>query len=56
MIDFSGLLRADSAALAVIMALRRRGRAERQPIACAGLPDSLLSLAVVYGVEELVSA
>ena len=54
-VDFSGLLQADSAALAVILALRRRAHVERRPVGFAGLPDALHSLAVVYGVEELVT-
>jgi phospholipid transport system transporter-binding protein len=55
-IDFSGLLQADSAALAVMLALKRRASAQGRPIMFAGLPGSLLSLAVVYGVEELLAA
>jgi phospholipid transport system transporter-binding protein len=55
-VDFSGLLQADSSALAVIIALKRRAHAERHPIAFAGLPASLMSLAVVYGVEALIAA
>jgi phospholipid transport system transporter-binding protein len=55
-VDFSGLAQADSAALAVMIALRRRGAAERRPIALAGVPEALASLAVLYGVESLLDA
>jgi phospholipid transport system transporter-binding protein len=55
-VDFSGLLQADSAALAVIIALKRRAHAERHPIMFAGLPASLMSLAVVYGVDSLIAS
>ena len=53
-VDFAGLLQADSAALAVMVALRRRAAAERRPLTLAGIPDSLMSLAVVYGIEGLI--
>jgi len=55
-IDFDGLRHADSAALAVMIALKRRGVAEGRPIALEGVPPTLMSLAVVYGVEPLLAA
>ena len=55
-VDFSGLTHADSAALAVIMALKRRATAEGRTLAVGGLPASLQSLAIVYGVEDLLTA
>jgi phospholipid transport system transporter-binding protein len=55
-VDFSGLSQADSAALAVIIALKRRAKAEGRSLALAALPDTLTSLAVVYGIEALVDA
>jgi phospholipid transport system transporter-binding protein len=54
-IDMSGIVRADSAALAVVIAIRRRAAAEGRLIAIEGLPQSLQSLAVVYGVESLLA-
>ncbi len=54
-VDFTGLAQADSAALAVMIAVRRRGQAEGHPITLAGVPDTLRSLAVVYGVEDLLA-
>ena len=53
-LDFSGMTRADSSALAVVIALKRRAAAEGRPLAVLNLPASLRSLAVVYGVENLV--
>ena len=55
-VDFAGLQHADSAALAVMIALKRRAAAEGRSIALAGVPPALMSLAVVYGVEQLLAA
>lgn len=54
-IDLSGIARADSAALAVVIAVRRRAAAAGRRVAIEGLPQSLQSLAVVYGVESLLA-
>ena len=51
-VDFGGLMQADSAALAVMMALKRRATSERRSLTLTGLPASLRSLAIVYGVEH----
>jgi phospholipid transport system transporter-binding protein len=53
-VDLRGMMHADSSALAVIIALRRRAASEGRTLAIVGLPASLRSLAVVYGVEDLV--
>jgi len=53
-VDFTGLLHADSAALVIIIALKRRAAAEGRALSATGLPASLRSLAVVYGVENLL--
>jgi phospholipid transport system transporter-binding protein len=53
-VDFATLAQADSAALAVMIAVRRRGAAEGRPITLVAVPETLMSLAVVYGVEELL--
>jgi phospholipid transport system transporter-binding protein len=55
-IDLSGVAHADSSALAVLMALRRRATAENRPLRIENLPAALHSLAVVYGVDDLVRA
>ncbi|MEO8485411.1 MAG: STAS domain-containing protein [Betaproteobacteria bacterium] len=52
--DLSGLAHADSAALAVLLALRRRAEAEGTKLAFASVPDTLVSLARVYGIDALV--
>ena len=54
MLDFSGVMHADSAALAVVIALKRRASTEGRTLSIVGLPASLHSLAVVYGVENLL--
>jgi phospholipid transport system transporter-binding protein len=54
LVDFGGLARADSSALALVMALRRRAVAEGHALAVRNLPATLISLARAYGVEELV--
>jgi phospholipid transport system transporter-binding protein len=51
-VDFGGLAPADSAALAAVLALRRRAAAEGRPLRTDNLPPAL---AVVYGVDELVA-
>ena len=54
-VDLRGMLQADSSALAVIMAVRRRAAAEGRTLSIIGLAASLRSLAVVYGVEDLLA-
>ncbi|MFO1317330.1 MAG: STAS domain-containing protein [Burkholderiales bacterium] len=54
-IDLSGLAHADSAALAVLLALKRRAAAERRAIAFTGIPPLLESLARVYGLEDQIA-
>jgi phospholipid transport system transporter-binding protein len=55
-VDMSGLVHADSAALAVLLALKRRAAAEGRRLSFAAMPAALESLARVYGIEELVAA
>lgn len=52
--DLSGLEHADSAALAVLLALKRRAAAEGTMLAFASVPDSIVSLARVYGIDTIV--
>jgi phospholipid transport system transporter-binding protein len=52
-LDLGGLTHADSAALAVVMALRRRAAAEGRVLRVENLPAALQSLAIVYGVDDL---
>jgi phospholipid transport system transporter-binding protein len=53
-VDFAGMTHADSSVLAIVIALRRRAAAEGRALSATGLPASLHSLAVVYGVENLL--
>ena len=55
-VDFAGLAQADSAALAVMIELKRRGEVEGRALSLSGVPATLASLAVVYGVETLLHA
>ncbi|HEX8739481.1 MAG TPA: STAS domain-containing protein [Casimicrobiaceae bacterium] len=54
-VDVSGLRHADSAALAVLVALKRRAAREHVELTLTGMPQPLRSLAMVYGVDELVA-
>lgn len=51
--DMAGLAHADSAALAVLLALKRRAAAENHKLSFAAFPPMLESLALVYGIEDL---
>lgn len=53
-VDFRGLLQADSAALAVMIVLKRRALSEGRALRLASVPESLKSLAIVYGVDKLI--
>ncbi|MEO5765566.1 MAG: STAS domain-containing protein [Casimicrobiaceae bacterium] len=55
-VDFTAMTRADSAALAVMIALKRRGIAQGHAISLSGVPAALSSLAVVYGIDPLLDA
>ncbi len=55
-IDLGGLRYADSSAIAVLLALRRRGNAEGRKVTFASVPPMLDSLARVYGVEDILAA
>ncbi|MFO1282035.1 MAG: STAS domain-containing protein [Burkholderiales bacterium] len=53
-IDLGALDPADSAALAVLLAVRRRARAEGRDVTYASMPAALVSLARVYGIDGLL--
>jgi phospholipid transport system transporter-binding protein len=55
-VDLAGLAHADSSALAVMMALKRRAAVEGVALAFAAIPPALHALAHVYGVAELLAA
>jgi phospholipid transport system transporter-binding protein len=52
-VDMAGLVHADSAALAVLLELKRRAAAEGHRLSFAAFPPMLESLARVYGIEDL---
>ena len=52
-VDMAGLVHADSAALAVLLELKRRAAAERKRLSFTAFPPMLESLARVYGIEDL---
>ncbi len=52
-VDMSGLTHADSAALAVLLALQRRAAGEAKTLRFTKMPEALGQLAGVYGVEDL---
>lgn len=56
-VDLGGLTHADSSALAVLLALRRRAVAEgARPLEFTAMPATLDALARVYGIETLLAA
>jgi phospholipid transport system transporter-binding protein len=55
-VDLAGVVHADSSALAVLLALRRRAVTEGRSITFASVPPMLDSLARVYGIEEFLVA
>jgi phospholipid transport system transporter-binding protein len=54
-VDLAGLDGVDSAAVAVLLAWRRRALAEGVELAFTGAPASLAALAELYDVEDLIS-
>ena len=55
-VDAGALQRFDSAALAVLLALRRQSLAKTQTFAVARMPSRLADLAALYGIGELLVA
>jgi len=53
-VDLTGLEKADSSALAVMLALKRRAAVEGKTLSFAAVPSGIHSLAHVYGVEEVL--
>lgn len=53
-VDASDLSRFDSAALAVLLALRRQALAQGKTLAIKDLPQGLGDLARLYGIAELL--
>jgi phospholipid transport system transporter-binding protein len=55
-VDLADVEGIDSAAVAVLLALKRRAADEGRPLRFVGIPPSLASLANQYGVEEIRGA
>ena len=55
-IDLAAVERVDSAGVALLLAWARRAATERSKLAFSGMPESMRSLATLYGVEELLVA
>ena len=55
-IDFSAVTEIDSTALSVIFEWQRAARQKKLHISFRNLPDSMKSLATLYGVADLVAS
>jgi phospholipid transport system transporter-binding protein len=55
-VDGAALLEFDSAALAVLLALRRRCLALGKTLVCERLTPRLAALAALYGISELLAS
>jgi phospholipid transport system transporter-binding protein len=55
-VDCAQLTQFDSSALAVLLAWRRAGEARGTALRIVNVPDSLASLAQVYGIDVLFAA
>ncbi len=55
-VDCSGIGAIDSAAVAVLLALKRRAAAEKRSLEFLGVPAALAALADLYGVGEMLAA
>jgi len=53
-IDLNGIDAVDSAAIAVLLALKRRAAAEGRRLTFSHVPAALTALADVYGVEDML--
>ena len=53
-IDLSGVTKVDSAALALLIEWLRQAQKQKQSIRIEGMPDKLLSIARLTGVEEII--
>lgn len=53
-VDLAGVTEVDSAAVSLLLEWRRTARAGGRRIEFANLPSNLKSLAVLYGVSELL--
>jgi phospholipid transport system transporter-binding protein len=55
-VDLEHVDRVDSAGVAVLLDWKRRAAAEGTPLQFSGVPQNMKSLALLYGVEDMLSA
>ena len=55
-VDLAGMTHADSSALALLLALKRRANVEGARLAFKSIPQGLHALAHVYGIEDMLAA
>jgi len=55
-VDLSGVTELDSSALALLLAWLREAKSGGRAVGFANLPDSLKTIARLYGVEDLIPA
>ncbi len=53
-LDFANVWAVDSAAVSLLLAWLRRGKAEQVPLQFINLPLNLITLVKLYGLEEVV--
>ena len=53
-VDFSRVETVDSAAVAMLLGWARAAQRDKRSLQLVGLPDDLLSLARLYGVDDLL--
>ena len=53
-IDFAGIDAIDSSAVALLLEWRRQAAQRGKKLVFVNLPDNLVALATLYGVEELI--
>ena len=54
-VDLSGVTRADSAGLALLLELAREARAAGRELRCTGVPEQLRRLAGFFGVTDVLA-
>jgi phospholipid transport system transporter-binding protein len=54
LVDFSGVESVDSAAVSMLLGWERAAQRSERELSVTGLPEDLLSLARLYGVDKLL--
>jgi len=55
-VDLEHIDRVDSAGVALLLDWKRRAAAEGMPLQFSGVPQNMMSLALLYGVEDMLGA